>query len=106
MIGLADGNEGGGVQTCEMCDGAKVIHTIKVLNITCPLCDGSGSLSDERRRRLAIGLKYRAYRENSGLGLREAALRWGMKPSELSQIEQGKSENLSWRPPGYAEYNA
>jgi hypothetical protein len=37
-----------------------------------------------------------------GLGLREAAKLWGMKPTDLSYIEQGRVET-DWVPPGFVE---
>ena len=70
----------------------------------CHCCDGTGVVSDEHAERIRIGENYRDYRTDElGLGLREAAIKWGMSPSSLSYIEQGKTIT-DWAPPGWAAW--
>jgi len=70
----------------------------------CHSCGGTGIVSDEHAERIRIGENYRDYRTNGlGLTLRSAAFEWGMPPSELSYIEQGKTIT-DWTPPGWAAW--
>jgi hypothetical protein len=69
----------------------------------CIVCDGKGTITDVRERRMERGAKFHNYRVDVlQLGLRKAAELWGMKPTELSYIEQGRVET-DWVPPGYVE---
>jgi hypothetical protein len=70
----------------------------------CHSCGGAGMVSKDHAERMRIGENYRDYRTNGiGLTLRSAAAEWGMSPSELSYIEQGKTIT-DWSPPGWAEW--
>lgn len=71
--------------------------------VPCNLCSGEGYVSGQRLALICRGQKFQEYRENLQLGLREAAVAWGMSPSELSHIEQGRVAT-DWKPPGFEDY--
>jgi hypothetical protein len=73
------------------------------MNIPCPDCNGLGIVTPEFIERYTRGLDFKSYRERLGLGLREAADKWGIKASMLSDIEWGRIEIPHWTPPGYSE---
>lgn len=74
-----------------------------ITELPCFVCDGSGTITDKRHQLMKHGEKIRRFRvEVLGLGLREAATRWGFSGSELSYIEQGRIAT-NWTPPGYKE---
>jgi hypothetical protein len=99
---------------CPECDGDKTMTAVfvkyapghsgpPVRELPCHVCDGRGEVSSEHVLRMERGEKFRHYRLRIlGYGLREAADRWGMKASELSYIEQGKTVT-DWTPPGWAD---
>lgn len=99
---------------CPECDGEKTVTADfvryvpghsgpPVRELPCHVCDGRGEVSSEQVSRMGRGDKFRHYRAMIlGYGLREAADRWGMKASELSYIEQGKTVT-DWIPPGWAD---
>jgi hypothetical protein len=102
--------------TCPSCDGDKQLPAFvsyapgfsgpPVRLLPCPECDGVGSITQEHQARKQLGESMRKYRTNAlQLGLREAADKWGMRPSVLSMIEQGKIVS-DWRPPGFTEKDA
>ncbi len=62
----------------------------------CPVCDGVGLITDKRQQWIKHGACLKNARIRRGLGLREAALKWGMQPSDLSDLEMGRVDNLSW----------
>ena len=74
-----------------------------ITEMPCVVCNGKGVVSEERERRMERGGKFHNYRVDVlGLGLREAAKRWGFSATELSRIEQGLIKT-DWVPPGYVE---
>lgn len=74
-----------------------------ITELPCVVCNGKGVVSDVREQCMIRGAKFHDFRVNVlQLGLRKAAELWGMKPTELSYIEQGKVET-DWVPPGYVE---
>ena len=99
---------------CPGCRGektAKVLHVNyapgysgpPITELPCFVCDGLGTITDLRKKLMERGEKLRRFRVDVlGLGLREAASRWGFSGSELSYIEQGRI-NTDWAPPGYKE---
>ncbi len=54
--------------------------------ITCPRCDGTGHIEDER----VIGKRMRQLRLSAGVTLREMAQRLKYSPSYLSDLELGR----------------
>lgn len=99
---------------CPWCGGEKTVTATgiryapgfsgpQVLEMPCFVCDGVGKISTFQVDRMRLGESFRHYRVDVlGLGLREAANKWGMKASELSYIEQGKTAT-DWTPPGWSE---
>lgn len=99
---------------CPACDGAKTVVAFGIRyapghsgpphrELPCHVCDGIGEVSGEQVSRMERGGRFRRHRVDVlRLGLREAAIKWGMKPSELSYIEQGKVAT-DWTPPGLAD---
>lgn len=98
---------------CPRCEGRKKVVAFGIVYkpghdgppvnlVLCPCCDGVGELTQERMARMQLGERFREYREKLGLGLRAAANEWGMKPSELSYIEQGRTVT-DWKPPGFSD---
>jgi hypothetical protein len=73
--------------------------------LPCPGCDGVGSITQEQQEQKNLGQSMRDYRVNVlRMGLREAADKWGMKPSELSNIESGRVVS-DWRPIGFESWS-
>lgn len=101
-------------RACPACDGKKTITGVfvkyapghagpPVREFPCHVCDGRGEVTHDQILRMERGEKFRHYRSMIlGYGLRAAAERWGTKPSELSYIEQGKTET-DWTPPGWSD---
>lgn len=99
---------------CPGCDGERlvVVSGIRyapghdgpsVAKIACIVCRGAGEISEERVERIRLGESFANYRMGIlGLGLREAAKRWGLRASELSRIEQGEIVT-DWVPPGWSD---
>lgn len=99
---------------CPTCNGSKQLFLLcvsytKTLSqkrtgeISCFVCNGTGSISSDQLQRSEKGAKFRNYRESTlNLGLREAAELWGMSPSVLSAIELGLLVS-EWTPPGWKE---
>lgn len=99
---------------CPSCDGKRTIVAFgiryapghsgpPVRELPCHVCDGLGEVSRDQVSRMDRGERFRRHRVGVlGLGLQEAALQWGKKPSELSCIEQGKIET-DWTPPGWPD---
>lgn len=96
-------------RACPMCSGDGFIIAAGIIyaeghsgppvdRLPCPRCSGKCSISWDEFRWGLKGDQLRSERENMGLGLRQAADLWGMKPSELSDIESGKVDNLEWSP--------
>ena len=95
--------------TCPACGGDKsMIATCiryapghggpPVLEMPCFRCDGRGEITPEHMERIKVGRELREYRRDTlGLGLREASERFGMRPSELSALEQGDADNKNWK---------
>lgn len=74
-----------------------------ITELPCVVCNGKGVVSDVREQCMIRGAKFHDFRVNVlQLGLRKAAELWGMKPTELSRIEQGLIKT-DWVPPGYVE---
>jgi rRNA maturation protein Nop10 len=94
---------------CPDCGGKgvlSVLFQIALKEMECPSCKGIGRVTLDHLARIELGKKFRKYRvEICGLGLREAASLWGMKASELSYIEQGKTVT-DWTPPGWGNNDA
>lgn len=99
---------------CPSCDGGKTTTAVfvryapshngaPVRQLPCHVCGGCGHVASDQIARMNRGRCFRRYRVDVlSLGLREAANKWGMKASELSCIEQGKTET-EWTPPGWAD---
>jgi len=60
--------------------------------LDCDRCDGAGRIPESMLKWIEIGNQCRIIRETEDLGLREGAVEYGMKPSELSRIETGKDD--------------
>jgi hypothetical protein len=101
--------------TCPACEGKKQLPCfvayapgfsgppVRLMN--CPDCAGLGTVTQEFIKRKQLGESMRNYRVNIlQMGLREAANEWGMKPSELCQIESGRVVS-DWRPLGYDSWS-
>lgn len=65
-----------------------------VLEIPCDRCKGTGEVSEQSTRWIIIGRKMRKDRLARGFGLRREAMRRGIKPSELSDMENGVIEPI------------
>lgn len=96
---------------CPQCKGKKHVFAFGIVYapgydgpkadvVLCPCCDGVGELTQDRAARMRLGESFAEYRKELGLGLRAAAKAWGMSPSELSYIEQGRTAT-DWKPPGF-----
>jgi hypothetical protein len=100
--------------TCPMCNGEKTLTAAfmryspvyegpVVREFPCYICNSMGYVSKKQFARAERGEKFRRHRVDVlNLGLREAATAWGMMPSRLSHIEQGKVET-DWTPPGWSD---
>ena len=58
--------------------------------IRCPSCEGSGQLGPAQVQQIAEGERRRLSRIARGVGLREEALRLGISPRALSDLEHGR----------------
>lgn len=97
---------------CPACNGDKTMTAVfvkyapgysgpPIREFDCYLCNGKGEVPKDQIERTDRGNAFRRFRVSElGLGLREAADKWGMKASELSLIEQGMTET-DWKPPGF-----
>lgn len=106
---MAESDDG---ELCPGCQGSKVLQATfvrympgyegpPIRSMPCTVCDGVGWVTAQRLARLKLGEAFRAYRvESLGLGLRAAAVAWGLQVSELSAIEQGRVAT-DWVPPGF-----
>jgi hypothetical protein len=93
------------METCPRCDGHKTLDAFfKGMHapMTCYVCNGAGTVTAMQLARIEHGQRIRDYREQRELGLREAANMWGLKPSYLSLIEQGRV-TTDWVPPSFEE---
>ncbi len=90
---------------CTFCDGFGKHFTrpilkddeVKVYEIKCELCDGTGLIADGKIDWKLKGRKMRDYRVwQMGMGLREAERYLGIDASNLSKMERGiiKPKNL------------
>jgi hypothetical protein len=102
------------MEPCPLCEGEQTLLATGIryspdfkgprpnaMNVPCFGCEGSGIVSQQKLARMERGERWHGYRVNTlQLTLREAASKWGMNPSQLSRLEQGKEET-DWSPPGY-----
>lgn len=59
-------------------------------SMRCPRCSGSGRVPATQARWSALGAAHRKARVGRGESLMQAAARLGMRPAELSAMEQGR----------------
>lgn len=65
-----------------------------VVEIGCDRCEGSGQMPAEMLLWIRRGERIAQYREDElKMGPREAAEFWGLRPSELMNMESGKRDN-------------
>lgn len=85
------------MEMCPECKGKGIMAGIGCpgfvpISIPCSMCNATGQISDEvagwRRR----GLAMRTRRLIRNIGLREEAMRRGISPGVLSDMERGKIE--------------
>lgn len=102
------------LKQCPVCEGSETVIATGIryspdfqgsrqpaITMPCFGCKGEGKVSPAKLALMERGESWHAYRVNTlGLTLREAASLWGMKPSELSRLEQGEVDT-DWSPPGY-----
>lgn len=75
---------------CPQCNGWQRMLTFMGVDLgECPMCEGSGRASDEKRRWYSYGQQLKALRIAKRLRLRQAARLIGMDPSNLSKMERG-----------------
>jgi hypothetical protein len=103
---------------CPRCDGSKKMIGMfpkyveghsgpPAIELDCPICSGQGTVSSDFEERSKRGAEFHRIRVDVlGLGLREAADLWGMKASELSNIETGRVDNSHFKVPGIDGTNA
>jgi hypothetical protein len=70
-----------------MADGT----TKPVVKLPCPCCQGTCQVPDEMPERRAAGKQLHELRLSRRLGLRQAAELLGMLPSDLCNLEHGRS---------------
>ena len=63
-----------------------------VVRLDCDRCNGTGRIPESMLKWIEIGSQCRIIRETEDLGLREGAVEYGMRPSELSRIETGRDD--------------
>lgn len=95
--------------TCPDCQGSGVMIALTFIKyapghtgppsreLPCMFCRGEKTVSAEQLRWKREGQNIKAYRRANDLTLRGAAERWGLKPSEVSTLEQGRADNTHWR---------
>jgi RecJ-like exonuclease len=99
--------------TCPRCDGSGEVTVVFVTSqprskppigeFECDACHGEGKVTQYKLSKMKRGEAFRKYRVTvCGLGLREAAKRWGIRAVELSEIEQGVRQT-AWIPPGFED---
>ena len=99
--------------TCPRCSGSGEVTVVFVTSqprskppigeFECDACHGEGKITQYKLSKMKRGEAFRKYRVTGcGLGLREAAKRWGIKAVELSEIEQGIRQT-AWIPPGFSD---
>lgn len=99
--------------TCPRCDGSGEVTVVFVTSqprskppigeFECDACHGEGKVTQYKLSKIKRGDAFRKYRVTvCGLGLREAAKRWGIRAVELSEIEQGVRQT-AWIPPGFED---
>jgi hypothetical protein len=97
--------------TCPRCSGSGEVTVVFVTSqprskppigeFECYACHGEGKVTQHKLSKMKRGEEFRKYRVTGcGIGLREAAKRWGIKAVELSEIEQGIRQT-DWIPPGF-----
>jgi DNA-directed RNA polymerase subunit M/transcription elongation factor TFIIS len=89
--------------TCPDCDGSGTLRMLfpkyaegvtgpPALDIACTTCNGSKVVSSDYFRFEKSGLECLSLRQSMDLGLREAADKLGIKASELLSYERGRSD--------------
>lgn len=84
---------------CLSCNGTKEIHGFgcpgfKPITMPCPLCKGTGEISEEQSQWISHGKKLREARIALRRTLREEARLRGVGMAEWSDIEFGRVFNL------------
>ena len=108
----SDGRVAGGPAddpvACPDCDGSGTMLALfvryapghsgpPVREMRCPFCSGDRTVPREKLAWRREGDRIRDYRREHQLTLRVASERWGLRPSEVSALEQGLAFNLDWR---------
>jgi DNA-binding XRE family transcriptional regulator len=65
--------------------------------LPCMFCRGKKTVTSNQMEWKTEGRKIREHRIKSGFTLREAAKRFGLKPSDISNLESGRVFNLNWK---------
>lgn len=81
--------------TCPVCKGDPRMLAMSMskgvaFETACSVCDGAGKVVLSRVIDYERGQQFKRFRLAANLGLREASALWGLKPSELCDIEHGK----------------
>ncbi len=95
--------------TCPRCEGKGHIGPVHinrgnkphewVEKMDCDFCRTSGEITDDHMKAIGLGKQLREKRVGREESLRDAAKRFGMKPSELSAFETGRWGLVPWGHP-------
>lgn len=86
------------MMNCSTCGGAgKLSGLIKPTkgacylgSLPCPSCKGTGEIGEAQAQQMADGERRRRDRIHRGVSLKEEALRLGISPAALSDLEHGR----------------
>jgi len=86
------------MNTCPECAGEGKFHGLgrpgyRYMILDCPLCAGTGELTEDQFARYRSGKLFRRFRLKLGLGLQACADQLGISTSELSNLERGIEDN-------------
>jgi len=88
---------------CPVCKGKKKSSGIgcgsqgcRPMEMDCFQCKGTGEITQEMIKWIAMGKKIREQRLNRNISSREEAKRLNILPSAYSDIEIGRTRNLEW----------
>lgn len=95
--------------TCPRCDGKGWSGPVHINRgdqphewrerMDCDFCKGTGQITADQERAIALGKRLREKRVAREESLLEASHRLGLKPSELSALETGRHGMSSWAHP-------
>ena len=92
------GRERGVLMRCSTCGGEGTLSGLikptrgacYLGTLPCPACEGTGAMGEVQARQMAEGQRRRRDRISRGVSLKEEALRLGISPAALSDLEHGR----------------